>query len=162
MIHGYCRRRRLQESDASDVAQNVMMRLTKTMCQFEYDPSIGRFRDWLGKVVHRELLRFWTNQKKHTRHDAMIIELESLHADSTWIEYFQSEILHQSLVNIEKEFSAESWQAFHRSWVQNIPAGEVAESLGVEIENVYVAKSRALKRLRAEVTRLTEDLPFPE
>ena len=162
MIHGYCRLRRLQETDALDVAQEVMVRLTKTMGGFEYDPSLGRFRDWLGVVVHRELLRFWTNKERNKKEDIMKTDLASVHDDAKWIEYFQSEILHRSLENIEREFAADTWQAFHMTWVENIPAASVAKTLGLGIESVYVAKSRALKRLRAEVSRLTEDLPYPE
>jgi len=49
-IHDWCRRWGLQESDAQDVVQNVLLKLTRAMQAFQYDPS-QRFRTWLETVT---------------------------------------------------------------------------------------------------------------
>ncbi len=163
MVFGYCRIRKLQESDAADVSQEVMIRLAKSMAEFEYKPELGRFRDWLGKVIHRELLRFWEQQKSTSRvQNGEWASDEAIDDGAIWIEHFHSEILRKSMANIQCEFSIEAWRAFELSWLENTPVGDVALRLEIPIESVYVAKSRVLKRLRNEVARLSEDLPIAD
>jgi RNA polymerase sigma factor (sigma-70 family) len=160
MIFGFCRFRKLQESDAADVTQDVLVRLSKAMPSFEYQPELGRFRDWLGKVVYRELLRHWSKEKKHETVEPMDHSVTA-HAssDSDWSDFFQSEILRLSFERIRGEFEPETIQIFELAWSEDLPATEVAQKLKTSVDKVYVAKSRVLKRLRQEVVRLTEDLP---
>jgi len=163
MIFGYCRLKQLQESDAADVSQEVFARLSNSFSRFEYQPELGRFRDWLARVVYRELLRFW-NRSKRKNQELDTIDFFALSDEDrgVWHDHFQAEILQSALGNIQKDFTAETWQAFHESWTQQRTPADVANQLGIGIEIVYVAKSRVLKRLRAEVVRLTDDLPIAD
>jgi RNA polymerase sigma-70 factor, ECF subfamily len=47
----WCRRWRLQESDAQDVTQAVLLKLSRLMTTFAYDPSRS-FRRWLKTLTH--------------------------------------------------------------------------------------------------------------
>ncbi len=53
-----------------------------------------------------------------------------------------------------------TWRAFELAWLEDRPALDVANQLDIPIESVYVAKSRVLKRLEAEVLTLAADLPL--
>ena len=48
---------------------------------------------------------------------------------------------------------------FEKTWIDKIPAEQLAEELDTGIERIYVARSRVLKRLRYEVALLADDLP---
>ena len=37
----------LQDSDAADVTQEVMLKILRSIRTFEYDPARGKFRGWL-------------------------------------------------------------------------------------------------------------------
>ena len=50
-IDGWCRRWGLQEADAQDVSQEVLLKLIRAMQRFRYDPA-QRFRGWLMTVAH--------------------------------------------------------------------------------------------------------------
>src|SRR5262245_18223619 len=50
-IHGWCRQWGLQEADANDVTQTVLLKMLRAMQAFRYDPS-QRFRGWLKTVTH--------------------------------------------------------------------------------------------------------------
>lgn len=161
VIFNYCRLRQLQECDASDVAQEVLLRLSSALREFEYKPELGRFRDWLGMVTHRELLKFWNRRGRN--HDVSgeqngtpTTEVED---NSLWNDHFHSELLQVALGRIRSEFTEQTWTAFQLAWLEDQSPVQVAEQLKIGIEKVYVAKSRALKRLREEVLRLSEDLP---
>ena len=47
-IHGWCRRWGLQEADAQDVCQDVLVKLVRAMRAFRYDPAQS-FRGWLKR-----------------------------------------------------------------------------------------------------------------
>src|SRR5882672_12776878 len=50
-IYDWCRRWGLQEADAQDVTQIVLVKLVETMRVFAYDPSRS-FRGWLRTLTH--------------------------------------------------------------------------------------------------------------
>lgn len=57
LIVAYARRRGLQDSDARDVRQLVMIGLAEWVRRFDYDPRKGRFRDYLRRVVDHAVRR---------------------------------------------------------------------------------------------------------
>ena len=64
-IFRWCRGRGLQESDAEDVTQNVLLDLGRQMRTFEYRPAPGRqgsFRAWLHQVTYRAWCDFLTSR----------------------------------------------------------------------------------------------------
>src|SRR5436305_6703044 len=50
-IYGWCRKWNLQEADAQDVTQMVLLKLSQKMGEFVYDPSRS-FRAWLKVITH--------------------------------------------------------------------------------------------------------------
>lgn len=159
LIYGYCRRRNVQAQDAADITQEVLLRVNRAMATFEYSPDRGLFRDWLARIVRNELSRYTGKQKSGP-------QLEYTESDqaggsgedgSLWQEHFQQHILGVALERTEPKFEAVTWQLFHQTWVEQKTASEVANVQGVGVDQVYVAKSRVLKRLREEVRRLAEE-----
>ena len=51
LIYGWCRSWSLQEADAQDVTQIVLLKLADKMQAFRYDPALS-FRGWLRTVAH--------------------------------------------------------------------------------------------------------------
>lgn len=163
LIYSYCRKRRLQESDAADVLQEVLGRVAKTIGTFEYQREKGRFRSWLGTITFRELARFANRGKGAIAVHATdeIDELAGQSAtNSDWDDHFHSTLLQVALDRIENDFDPTNWRAFVGVWLNLESADQVASRLGLTVDKVYVAKSRVLKRLRAEVLQLSEDIPL--
>src|SRR5260370_15299444 len=50
-IYRWCRQWKLQDADAEDGTQNILVKLTQKLRTFTYDPSRG-FRGWLNTVAH--------------------------------------------------------------------------------------------------------------
>ena len=112
-------------------------------------------------VTHRELLKFWNRRGRSQTLDGnqngtTTIDVED---NSLWNDHFHSELLQVALDRIQGDFTEQTWLAFQLAWLEDQSPLQVAERLQIGIEKVYVAKSRALKRLREEVLRLSEDLP---
>jgi len=89
LIYRSCRRRGLQDADAADVGQEVLVQVARSIRDFEYQPGRGRFRDWLGAVVRNMVGKFLENQVRGVRGAVVGESLEDLgagEADGQWDE----------------------------------------------------------------------------
>jgi RNA polymerase sigma-70 factor, ECF subfamily len=160
LIYDFCRARGLQASDAADVTQEVLMRLSKSIRSFEYDREKGLFRDWLARIVLNEIRRLTNKATQLARRAEDLQHTDNMDGNfaSCWNEQFHHHIFNQALERTRPHFTAETWSMFELSWLQNGPPEQVAKQLGVGIELIYVARSRVLKRLRCEVAALADDV----
>jgi RNA polymerase sigma-70 factor (ECF subfamily) len=162
----YCRSRGLQEADAADVTQEVMVEVARSMHSFRYSPERGRFRDWLGTITRRKVSRHFSKKNLGTAggggDDTLqaIDEASAIEADAEWTAEINAQILRAALERVRPLFGAATWNAFASAWLEDRSAAETARALSMSLEAVYVAKSRVLKRLEQEVLELAEDFPL--
>jgi RNA polymerase sigma-70 factor (ECF subfamily) len=165
LLYHYARRRGLQDADAADVAQDAMAEVVRAIRTFEYQPEVGRFRDWLGTLVFRKLARFRERQNRREAAAGSDTTTDGLQqaaapaADAEWADEFNAQLLRVALQRVQAHFEPTTWRAFERLWIDNQPAADVAQEVGLTIDNVYRAKWRVLKRLQEEVLMLAEDAP---
>ena len=148
----------LQESDAADVTQEVLLKLLERMKSFEYDPKRGSFRGWL-KTVTVNAAR--DCGRKILRLPGGSAGLSGVGESKVWDELarkmedeYRRELLDQASEVVRAKVADNTWQAYRLTAVENQPAALVAEQLGVKVSEVYVAKSRVLKQLRDVVAEL--------
>ena len=67
MIYRWCRRWGLQDADAKDVTQQVLLTLPAKMARFKYNPD-GSFRAWLHTLAHHA----WHDFRVRTRRPALL------------------------------------------------------------------------------------------
>src|SRR5438309_5132747 len=65
-VYAWCRKWNLQEADAQDVTQNVLLKLARKMGEFTYDPSRS-FRAWLKTLTHHAWSDFLESQQRAGR-----------------------------------------------------------------------------------------------
>src|ERR1700720_3945374 len=56
-VYDWCRKWKLQDADAEDVTQTVLLKLADKMKTFAYDPTRS-FRGWLKTVAHHAWVDF--------------------------------------------------------------------------------------------------------
>jgi RNA polymerase sigma-70 factor (ECF subfamily) len=166
LIYRQGRRRGLQDADAADMTQEVLLQVSRSIQTFEYRPEQGRFRDWLGTVTVNKI-RTWLTRRAsvaHAQGDADAPDpLRSVAAgaqDTEWEEEFSRHILHLALTRIQPHFEEHVWRAFESVWRDDRPPAQVARDLGQRIDWVYMVEARVLKRLQEEVRELAEDTPL--
>jgi RNA polymerase sigma factor (sigma-70 family) len=163
LVYRFLRRRSLQDAGAADLTQEVMGEVSRAIRSFEYQPDRGRFRDWLLIITRRRLIRF---HEQRARMPGLVSAAELPEPagvdmpDADWDEAFHARVLRVALHRIRPHFEASSWQAFERVWLEHRPAAETADALSLSIEAVYMAKSRILRRLEAEVHDIAEDFSW--
>ena len=164
LIFNFARRCGLQDSDASDLVQDVMSEVTKSIAKFEYDPQIGKFRSWLYKIAKRAVAK---SQKKQLRQpigagDSNTFRLLNNQPDSHdevrdyWNHEYQKHLLDWAAEKTRPSVNEDTWQAFWLTSVEEKSPQEVADRLGMSVGSVYVAKSRVLKKLAAKIREVDE------
>jgi len=159
-IHGWCRRWGLQDADAQEVSQDVLLKLIRAMQVFRYDPA-RRFRGWLKTVAHhawQDLTR--GRQAVAAGGDLPSADdpLQSLAARDDlagWVERaYEQELLERALERVRPRVQPQTWDAFRLTAFDGLPGVEVAARLGMAVTSVYKAKSNVQKLLEAEVLEL--------
>src|SRR5438034_7196871 len=62
-IYRWCRQWKLQDADAEDVTQNILIKLSQKLRAFAYDPSLS-FRGWLKTVAHHAWRDFEDSRRR--------------------------------------------------------------------------------------------------
>jgi len=167
LIYGYCRSRGLQDSDAADVAQESMRRVARAIGKFDYDPQRGKFRNWLLTVVQSRLHNHLAQQQRQPELAGattlqLKIDRDSTATDeSAWEADYYRAIFNWAAGRIRREFQESTWQAFWRTTIDERDGKEVAESLGMSVGAVYVAKSRVIARLKEEIQSVDAESVIP-
>jgi len=156
LVYRYCRRRGLQEADAVDVMQDVLVQVSRSMPRFDYQPQRGTFRGWLATVTHNKLKRFWKRTVVTCELTGVDAHTTNTTSDTAWDDEYYSMLLAAAVERTKPRFDPLTWQAFELVWFEQLDAAEAADRLNVPIERVYVAKSRVLKRLQQAVTELAD------
>jgi RNA polymerase sigma-70 factor, ECF subfamily len=73
--------------------------------------------------------------------------------EAEWRQYH----LRLAMARIRAEFNAQDVAAFEAYAAASQAAGEVASKLGLSVDQVYQAKSRILRRLKALIAEQTAD-----
>lgn len=162
-IEGWCRRWGLQDADARDVTQDVMLRLAKQMQTFEYDQS-GRFRAWLKTIAWRSWVDFLKSQNRNVARPGTLGLLEKLDTIAARDDLMQRledeanrEILEVAVGRVRSRVKERTFEAFRLMSFEGLTGAEAARILDMPVGSVFVAKSRVDKMLSEEVALLDRD-----
>jgi RNA polymerase sigma factor (sigma-70 family) len=163
-IGGWCRQWGLQEADADDVTQDVLLGMAKRLGTFAYDPSRS-FRGWLRTVTQNALSHFVADRKRRCAGsgDAQVLELlQSVPAREDLMgrleEQFDAEIVAEACDRARRRVEPRTWDAFQLMAREGVSWEEVAARLGMNAGSAFKAKSRVLEIIREEVRRLDCDV----
>src|SRR5262245_28590094 len=138
-IHAWCRGWKLQEADAQDVTQEVLVRLAQKMRTFAYDPARS-FRGWLRTLAHHAW-QDWVQQQRRPGAGSGDTEvrqmLESLEARADLVgrldEEFDRELLEEAMARVRLRVEARTWEAFRLLAQEGLSGAEVAGRLGMKV-----------------------------
>ena len=162
LLWRFARSRGLQAADADDVAQEVLHALTKRLPTFEYDPAKGRFRDYLktsaAHAVWKKLAEL-SGAAKVTGGDDPTPDVAVIDdaVDKSWEAEWRQYHMRLAMARIRAEFNAQDVAAFEMYAAADQAANDVASSLNLSVDQVYQAKSRILRRLKAIIAEQTAD-----
>jgi RNA polymerase sigma-70 factor (ECF subfamily) len=163
-IYGWCRQWGVQDADAEDVTQSVLLILTERLRDFQYDPQ-GSFRAWLKTVTYHA----WSKNREARQRsgqgsgDSIVAQrLDSLEARDDLAARleaeFDRELLERAMLQVAQRVASNTWHAFHLTAVDGISGAEAARRLNLPVASVYVAKSRVQRLIQKEIALLESGL----
>jgi RNA polymerase sigma factor (sigma-70 family) len=159
-ILGWCRRWNLQEADAQDITQDVLLKLARKIRDFEYDPTRS-FRAWLKTLTQHawsDFVEARTRARVAGGLPAEAAALETLPAREDLIQQldtvFEQEALAEAMTRVQLRVKPQTWEAFRLQALEGASGAETADRLGMTVTAVFVARSRVQKLLQQEVEKL--------
>jgi RNA polymerase sigma-70 factor (ECF subfamily) len=154
LLFYWARRLGLQDQDAADLVQDVLIVLVRKLPELQYQPGKS-FRGWMRTV----LMNKWRD-RPHARPpvplDSDVQPQSPEDAEALEESEYRLYVIGRALRLMVAEFEPATWQACWETVVCGRPAGEVAAELGISVNAVYLARSRVLGRLRQDLQGLLD------
>jgi RNA polymerase sigma factor (sigma-70 family) len=164
-IYDWCLRWQLQEADAQDVTQMVLLKLAQKMRDFRYDPSRS-FRAWLKTLTHHAWSDFLESRRRPGlgSGDSQVGRLlDNLAARDDLLqrldEEFDRELLEEAMARVRLRVAPQTWEAFRLTALEGLSGADAAARIPMAVAQVFVAKRRVQKMIQAELTRLEANGP---
>jgi RNA polymerase sigma-70 factor (ECF subfamily) len=157
LLRAWLSRSGVPATDHDDLIQDVLMVVVRRVSEFEHRGP-GAFRAWLRSILANRTRKYFRDRPP----SSPAIDLDAVAAaDSVlgrqWDREHDEHLAARALRLVQADFAATTWQAFVRHVLDGRTPAEVAAELGLSVNSVLLAKSRVLKRLRAELGGLMID-----
>ncbi|TWU08451.1 RNA polymerase sigma factor [Stieleria varia] len=160
VVCNMARHQGMQAADAEDLAQHVMLSVSRAIENFDPESGQARFGTWLKTIARRAIINALTRgfadraAGGSDMMDWLHQQPECNQQTQTLMLQYRREVFAVAASQIRSEFSADTWDAFWQTVVQDQPVDSVAESLKRTRGSVYTARSRVMRRLREKVREL--------
>jgi len=152
-MYAFAKRCGCSDSTAEDIIQEVMITLFEKRHLFRYDPTRGRFSNWLYTVVRQKVALCRRQQARQAKpaggdsHAADPPGIDHGAPETLWYEAFERALLTVLLDIVRREVAPATYQAFELSTLHELPGAEVARITGLTRNAVYLACRRVMRRL---------------
>ncbi len=156
-IYSIAQRSDLRRDECEELVQQVMVAIFKGGKHFQYDPDLGKFRNYLAVVVRNQIGELFRR-----RPQGEVTYLETLDQrancdfDGMFLAEYRKHILKMALDELRERLGTTTFEAFHLSVIQGRKVSEVAAALELSEGSIYVYKERCLKMLRQIVAEINE------
>ena len=170
-IHRVALRHGLQDADAREVSQEVLLTVSRRIHDFE-SRGPGRFRCWLAKLARNatiDQLRKnrrtstigWNAQGDDDTSGRVLPEWNSAMGAGDASDEFDVEARREQFrwaaAQVQSVTRPVTWQAFYLTAVRGESSESVAKRLGMTIGAVYVARCRVLAKIKSLVEPFREE-----
>ena len=159
-IYQWCGKWKLQEADAQDVTQNVLVKLADRMRTFTYDPARS-FRAYLKTITNYALCDFLESRKRPgagAGGSQVFDVLQTLEAredlEAKLKTAFDQELLEEAMERVRQRAQPHTWEAFRLTALEGMSGAAVAQTLNMKVATVFKARSKVQQMLQEELAKL--------
>lgn len=153
----------MQHADADDLAQQVLLSVSKAIPEWERSSDGAKFRHWLRRIAANAILNALTRGTKFAAAGGSaaseILELApsvDVPLDAEIELEYQRQIYRRAAEIVQRSIQPETWQMFVMAVVEGQSSEMVATTKQTSIANVHAARSRVMRRLQAVVKEIEE------
>ncbi len=159
----WCRQYKLQDADAQDVTQNVLLKIAQRLRTFRYDPAQS-FRGWLKTLTRAAWCDWLGEQGRPDRASGTSDVLELLRTvegrdnlEQKLEEEYDRELLNAATCRVRLRVESHTWEAFRLMTFEGLSGAQTAERLSMKVATVFVARSKVQKMLKETIEQLEND-----
>lgn len=165
-IRAWCHAWHLQEADAQDVTQSVLIKLVVHLRRLAYAPPQS-FRGWLRASVKHACLDCLGGRRRGIGAVAQggsdglaLIQGAAAREDLTrrLEAEFDLELLEEAERRVRRRVAPHTWEAYRLTAIEGLSGAEAAARLGMKVTAVFVSRGRVTEQLQREIKTL-EDPP---
>jgi RNA polymerase sigma-70 factor (ECF subfamily) len=161
----------MTDSEAQEVVQETVLTVVRNIKSFRYDPTIGSFKGWLLTIVRwriadqfrkrpQQISSAGSRRAVETSGTATLERIADpapINLEAVWEEEWQRTLFNAALSRVKRQANARHYQIFDLHAVKHWPVEKVAQTLGVSVGQVRLAKHRITALMRREVARLEKE-----
>lgn len=163
VIYRLARQKGLQDADAQDLAQQVLMSVAAAIGHWEKSSESVRFRHWLRRVARNAIINA-LSRRPHDRAaggtsvQELLMEQpdQDLESNAQIEVEYRRELYLRAARLVRGDVEPETWQAFEMTVIENRSIDDAAIELHRPVGTIYAARSRIMRRLREAVQQLDE------
>lgn len=151
---------RLSETEIDELIQETVIAVFRGREKFKYDPSKGKYRNYLRRVIDHRAIDIIRKRKPEINSPAegldLLMDEKQSHIEEKWDTEWQEHIIKLSLDELKDKIESVTYQAFELYAIDGWAPAKVAEFLDISTSSVYVAKNRAVEALRKIISENEE------
>jgi len=158
-VFRYSRGRGLQDADAWEVVQQVLLVVHRRIAQWRPNGQPGAFRSWLLTTAHRVCQHAIRDSRRPDRGEGGSLPNQVLLAPADFPETrdWRQWAFCWAAAQVERDVEPATWKAFTLTALDGLTATAAAERLGIRVGSVYTAKCRVMARIRELVRQLARE-----
>ena len=170
LLYGVARKAGLSDAEAQDAVQDCVITVSRQMPKFRYEPERCSFKGWLLMILRQRVSRQFqkriqpradgdaaspqivtSDEATDTNPVARLPDASGDQLDSIWEAEWQQHLIAVATERLKCQVSDAQFQIFDLHVLRGWPARDVAQTLGVSVAQVYLAKLRVGRRFKREI-----------
>jgi RNA polymerase sigma factor (sigma-70 family) len=163
VVYNVARMRGLQDADAQDVAQQVLIAVARALPLWERRDESTRFRNWLCRMARNAAVNTLTRQPRDRGVGGTVIHSDvsalrnAADPDSQLEREYRRQLFRRAAEAVRLRADEVTWRAFAMTMIEGRSIPEVAALLERTEAVIYAARSRIMRRLRDAVKEMEEE-----
>jgi RNA polymerase sigma factor (sigma-70 family) len=166
LIYSAARKSGLTDAEAQEVVQETVITVAKNIDKLKYDPAIGSFKGWLLQITRWRIAdqfrkrepgdakRARSSDDRATATIERVPDSRVVDLDALWETEWKENLFEAAIARVKKKIEPKQFQIFDCYVRKEWPAQKVAERLGVNVGQVYLARHRVGSLLKKEIRAL--------
>ena len=162
----------LSDAEAQDVVQETVITVAKNLKDFKTDPARGSFRAWLLKTTQWRITNQFNKRRpdqvarahrepgdtRETATEERIPDSSGAALECVWDTEWQEHLIAVALERLKRTVKPKHFQIFFLHAIKEQSVRDVANSLGVNVAQVYLVKHRLARQFKEGIDQFKREM----